>query len=144
LFPDTDAPWRSIGGFFQTDFLQYWSAELPPIVVVGPPYVDELILNIARHITSHCKRAVDSNRAIRFIITHSNSWDYSAGFKMLKESPFLRMDHVFPRDHHYYMNDQGEKIIARFETRLFVLDAGMQSLSQDDRTKLLKIFPLSS
>ncbi len=141
LFPDTDAPWHSIGGFFQTDFLTYSTPDNPPIVVVGPPYVDELILNIAIHIIDHCKRARDSSRGIRFIVTHSNSWDYSAGFKLMKESEFLRLDHVFARDAHYYMDDRGQRIVARFETRLFVLDTGMSELTNGEQAQLRALFP---
>jgi hypothetical protein len=141
LFPDVDAPWGSIGGFFQTDFLGYWTPEFTPIVVVGPPYFDELILHIAQHVIDHCKRAAREKKSIRFIITHSNSWDYSEGFRLLRESPFKRLDHVFKKREHYYETDQGKRITAMFETRLFVLDAGLNKLTMDERQALINLFP---
>jgi hypothetical protein len=137
LFPDVDAPWGSIGSFFQVDFLKMADE---PIVVVGPPYYDELILAIAQHVIDHCDRAKAANRKIRFIITHSNSWDYSEGFRLLKESPYKSLDHVFARNAHYYQNDLGERIVARFETRLFVLESGFKPLSKKERHMLTHLF----
>lgn len=144
LFPDVDAPFGSIGGFFQVDFLNYWKPDEPVQVVVGPPYYDELILNIARRVIDHCDRAIATGRAIRFIITHSNSWDFSDGFKLLRESKYKRVDHVYTPGDHYYQNDQGKRVVARFSTRLFMLDAGMigkHIATQEYIDTLKTIFP---
>jgi hypothetical protein len=144
LFPDVDAPFGSIGGFFQVDFLNFWAKDHPVQVVVGPPYYDELILNIAHRVIDHCDRAIKLGRAIRFIITHSNSWDFSNGFKLLRESEYKRVDHVYAAGDHYYQDDRGNRVIARFATRLFVLDAGMtgrHAATQDYIDTLLTIFP---
>ena len=121
LFYDTDKHFNSIGSFFNVDFLKYED----PMIVVGPPYYDELILKIANKIQDTCVRAKKLNRKIRFVLTHSNSWDYIEGFRILKQSEFLTFDHVFKKNEHYYNNDKGEKITARFETRLFVMECGM-------------------
>lgn len=144
LFPDVDAPFGSIGGFFQVDFLSYWTPDTPVQVVVGPPYYDELILNIARRVIDHCDRAIASGRAIRFIITHSNSWDFSDGFKLLRESKYKRVDHVYAPGDHFYNNDTGRQIIARFSTRLFMLDANMtgrHTATKEYIDTLLTVFP---
>jgi hypothetical protein len=141
LFPDTDAPFGSIGGFFQVDFLSYWRPDFVPMIVVGPPYYDELILNIARRVIDHCDRAASSGKKIRFIITHSNSWDFSQGFKLLNESIYKRMDHIYPAGDHYYNNDRGEAVIARFSTRMFMLDAGLPAVDDEYKTTLLTMFP---
>lgn len=135
LFYDTDKHFRSLGSFFSIDFLEYKN----PMIVVGPPYYDELILKIAQKIQHTCKRAKSENRCIRFIITHSNSWDYSAGFSIFKQSEFLSFDHVFKKNEHYYNNDKGDKIISRFETRLFVMEYGMDI--KPHINDLLNIFP---
>lgn len=146
LFYDTDKIFGSIGGFFQVDFLSYCTDTFTPIVVVGPPYYDLLILNIAKKIQHQCLCAQKENKRIRFIITHSNSWDYSEGFKILKESEFCKFDYVFKKNEHAYNNDRGEQIVARFETRLFVLDHGIEKDEKyymDDQYKddLINIFP---
>lgn len=146
LFYDTDKIFGSIGGFFQVDFLSYCTDTYTPIIVVGPPYYDLLILNIAKKIQQQCLCAQKENKRIRFIITHSNSWDYSEGFKILKESVFCKFDHVFKKNEHAYNNDRGEQIVARFETRLFVLDHGIEKNHKyymDDQYKndLMNIFP---
>jgi len=135
LFYDTDRHFKSIGSFFNTDFLKYKN----PMIVVGPPYYDELILNIARKIQSTCEKAKQKNKKIRFMITHSNSWDYSEGFRIFKTSEFLSFDYVFKKNEHYYNNDNGIKITALFETRLFVMECGMDIAPY---THMLKnIFP---
>ncbi len=141
LFPDTDAPFGSIGGFFQVDFLSYWRPDFVPMIVVGPPYYDELILNIAKRVIDHCDRAIASKKQIRFIITHSNSWDFSQGFKMLNASIYKRMDHVYPSGDHFYNNDRGEQVTARFSTRMFMLDAGLPPVDDEYKTTLLTMFP---
>jgi hypothetical protein len=135
LFYDTDKHFKSIGSFFSVDFLKYKN----PMIVVGPPYYDELILKIAEKIQTTCKKAEQLNLNIRFIITHSNSWDYSEGFRIFKESKFLTFDHVFKKNEHYYNNDKGKKISAKFETRLFVMENGMNIKSHI--TLLKEIFP---
>ena len=111
LFYDTDKPFRSLGSFFEADFLKYED----PMIVVGPPYYDELILQIAKKIVTTCEQAEKENKKIRFIVTHSNSWDYSEGFSILKNSEFLTFDHVFKKGEHYYFNDKYMKIPALFE-----------------------------
>ena len=141
LFPDVDAPFGSIGGFFQVDFLSYWRPDFVPQIVVGPPYYDELILNIAKRVIDHCDRAVAQKKQIRFIITHSNSWDFSDGFKLLNESKYKRVDHVYPSGDHFYQNDRGEQVVARFSTRMFMLDAGMPAHSAEYEKTLLTMFP---
>ncbi len=140
LFYDTDKIFHSTGGFFQVDFLKYYSDTYTPIIVVGPPYYDELIYKIAKKIVNQCRRAKNENKKIRFIITHSNSWDYSEGFRILKTSEYCRFDHVFKRNQHAYNDDKGKQIIARFETRLFVLDYGIP-IDNEYKKELLKIFP---
>jgi hypothetical protein len=135
LFYDTDKHFNSIGSFFSVDFLKYTD----PMIVVGPPYDDELILNIANKIQTTCERAKQLNKKIRFILTHSNSWDFSEGFRIFKESEFLTFDHVFRKNEHYYNNDHGMKISARFETRLFVMEHGMDIKPQIELLK--KILP---
>ena len=142
LFPDTDAPFGSIGGFFQTDFLSYWKPNEPPIVVVGPPYTDELILNIARRMIDHCERAAAENKAIRFILTHSNSWDYSEGFKLIAGSKWLEFDHMFKKGHHYYVDERDKPVTAQFDTRLFVMQSGMAPLTQHEKEALRSLFPV--
>jgi hypothetical protein len=146
LFYDTDKIFGSIGGFFQVDFLSYSSNQYTPIIVVGPPYYDLLILNIAKKIQQQCLCAQKENKSIRFIITHSNSWDYSEGFKILKESEFCKFDHIFKKNEHSYNNDRGEQIVARFETRLFVLDHGIEMdhkyyMDRQYKDDLMNLFP---
>ena len=140
LFYDTDKVFHSTGGFFQVDFLNYYSETFTPIIVVGPPYYDELIYKIAKKIVKDCTRAKNENKKIRFIVTHSNSWDYSEGFRILKTSEYCRFDHVFKRNEHAYNNDKGEQIKARFETRLFVLDHGIP-IDDEYKKELVNIFP---
>ena len=141
LFPDVDAPFGAIGGFFQVDFLSYWREDFVPQIVVGPPYYDELILQIAKRVIDHCDRAVAQKKQIRFIITHSNSWDFSDGFGLLKASAYKRIDHVYPSGEHFYQNDRGEQVVARFSTRMFMLDAGMPKHSAEYEKTLLTMFP---
>lgn len=141
LFPDTDRVFGSIGGFFHVDFLAYYRPDFIPMIVVGPPYYNELILSIARRVIDHCDRAIASGKKIRFIITHSNSWDLSEGFNMLNTSQYKRIDHVYPAGEHFYNNDRGEQVIARFATRMFMLDAGLPEVTVEYKKTLLAIFP---
>jgi hypothetical protein len=141
LFPDTDAPFGSIGGFFQVDFLSYWRPDFVPQIVVGPPYYDELILQIAKRVIDHCDRAIAQKKQIRFVITHSNSWDFSQGFGLLNASKYKRIDHVYPSGDHFYQNDRGEQVVARFSTRMFMLDAGMPEHTKEYEKTLLTMFP---
>jgi hypothetical protein len=46
---------------------------------------------------------------------------------------------VFKKNEHYYNNDKGEKITARFETRLFVMECGMDIKPHSEALK--GIFP---
>ena len=140
LFYDTDHIFRSLGSFFRVDFVSYYTESFTPSIVVGPPYYDELILDIAKRVVHQCTQAKHEQKKIRFIITHSNSWDYSEGFALIKNSKFLSFDHIFKRDKHYYNNDKGVHITARFDTRLFVMEYGCV-LTANDQKKIIGIFP---
>lgn len=114
LFPQVDSIFGSLGSFFDVEFGSEYEK-----VAVGPPYTAELLNRIADKLI----RACEGPHRVRFYVTHANWADAEGYIKMLK-SKYLVYHEVVPRGKHYYMNTNvvpNEKIVAQFETVLFVL-----------------------
>lgn len=129
LFPHVDKVFGSIGNFFDIDF--------EGKIAVGPPYTEELLLKIANKIIKDC----ESNRKVRFYVTHAD-WKDAAGYIKMQNSPFCIKHEVVPKGKHYYMNTNtvpNEKITAPFDTVLFILSNYRDNENFDDLLNGLKL-----
>ncbi|PAA86415.1 hypothetical protein BOX15_Mlig021227g1 [Macrostomum lignano] len=78
LFPDTDAPFGSLGDFFAVDFSRY-----PGGWTVNPPFIEELMLQVANKVLDYLNR--DASGACWFFVTFP-CWGDSPGWQRLAES----------------------------------------------------------
>jgi Phosphorylated CTD interacting factor 1 WW domain len=116
LFSDVDAPFGSIGGFFETDFVGRRAS-------VGPPYTVELFKKIADKVESQCVAAVAARREVLFYVTFS-AWEDTEGFQQILRSKWCYFAAILPAYEHFYANtnDPAEpKVIAKFSTVFFVV-----------------------
>ena len=117
-FPDTDAPFGSLGSFFDY-FPTSGSFE------ANPPFTEPLIRRTASHIESLLSAAEHSDAPLSFVVCVP-CWADSDGFVAMRQSRFLaRFFAVDGERHGYVVGDQHVAKVARlpasFETAVFVL-----------------------
>ncbi len=128
LFPDVDAPFGSIGSFFDADLAG-------KATVVNPPFIDSMFTAVARKITNTLTAA---SLPTKFFVTIA-AWRDSAGFKELLSAS--RFAAILPANTHYYRNTNEPtepKIIARFPTAIFELAANMPAEPLEYYTNIMK------
>lgn len=137
LFPDTDAPFGSIGRFFDTDLLrplgkvgeQHWA--------INPPYIDSIMIRAAQKICAACEEAAETEGSEFMCFFIMPAWEDSESYRLLSNSPYRRVEQHLkskPRPsrkgakrpkraaaHHFYEYD-GKKIPAKFPSIVFVMD----------------------
>jgi len=135
-FPDVDAPFGSLGSFFDADFVREGSYE------VGPPYTEEVLELTSRRLLQLFRNP--SAGPLSFVLFVPD-WPGAGGLEILdgpEFASFRRSQHGGPfvlargRDHHYvsgiqFFADAGEDAARRYYvvphgTRVYVLqnDAG--------------------
>jgi hypothetical protein len=119
LFPDVDAPFGSIGNFFDVSYTD-------KIVAVGPPYTVELFDRISKKVISECEKARNAGKKVMFYITFS-AWEDTEGFNSIKNSEFCHFAAIIEKFNHYYINTNDVKlprVTASFDTVFFVMSYG--------------------
>lgn len=123
IFPDTDAPYGSMGDFFKVDLVGKH-------VFANPPRIDNIILPVVQRMIQTCERASDS--FVRFIV-EVPEWTDAEYYIILMNSPFKVFDHSFGKGQHYFVDttDKFNKSIAYFNTHLFVLSVNVDDTYSD-------------
>ena len=108
VFKD-DAPYGSLGSFFDQDFTGN--------IYANPPYINDIMYKMALKIIDSC-----STRPVRFFITVPE-WMDAEYYQLLNTSIYKVFDHGFKKGQHYYVDTNAgfQRIPAYFGTHLFVL-----------------------
>ena len=110
LFPETDAPFGSIGDFFQADFTG-------KSVMANPPFVPAVMDRMARKINQSCQEAQGS---VRFFVVVPE-WTDAQFYLDLMKSPCRLFDFQLPGGHYYYVDLEGNRVSVKFDSHFFVL-----------------------
>ena len=123
IFPETDAPYGSMGDFFKVDLVGKH-------VFANPPRIDNIILPVVQRMIQTCERASDS--FVRFIV-EVPEWTDAEYYTTLMNSSFKVFDHSFGKGQHYFVDttDKFKKSIAYFNTHLFVLSVNVDDTYDD-------------
>lgn len=123
IFPDTDAPYGSMGDFFKVDLVGKH-------VFANPPRIDSIILPVVKRMIETCERAKDS--FVRFIV-QVPEWTDAEYYILLMSNPFKVFDHSFKKGQHYFVDttEKFKKSIAYFNTHLFVLSVNVDDQYTD-------------
>ncbi|KAI2513234.1 Phosphorylated CTD interacting factor 1 WW domain [Fragilaria crotonensis] len=120
-FPDTDAPFGSLGSFFDHDFLQGGCYQANPPFVAR--FIHAMYLKMEQSLS-------DCEEPLMFIV-FIPAWNETSGWKALRESPHLQRYVLVDQSAHYYTEGtqhrrKASKRIASFNTSVFFLqnDAG--------------------
>uniref|UniRef100_A0A1I8FCH8 PCIF1_WW domain-containing protein n=1 Tax=Macrostomum lignano TaxID=282301 RepID=A0A1I8FCH8_9PLAT len=113
LFPDTDAPFGSLGDFFAVDFSHY-----PGGWTVNPPFIEELMLQVANKVLDYLNR--DASGACWFFVTFP-CWSDSPGWQRLAESKHkLQQLYLSPRK--FTVQDcYGSVLLPRMALSIFAM-----------------------
>uniref|UniRef100_A0A6C0IXR1 PCIF1 WW domain-containing protein n=1 Tax=viral metagenome TaxID=1070528 RepID=A0A6C0IXR1_9ZZZZ len=129
LFPDTDAPFGSLGDFFQADFTGR-------SVMANPPFVPAVMDRMVQKIEDQINRG----GSVRFFVVVPEWTDAQFYLDMMK-SPHRLFDFQLPGNHYYYVDLEGNRISVKFNSHFFVLGTpdhrGDYSRLRDD---LLRIY----
>jgi hypothetical protein len=123
IFPETDAPYGSMGDFFKVDLVGKH-------VFANPPRIDNIILPVVQRMIQTCERASDS--FVKFIV-EVPEWTDAEYYTLLMNSSFRVFDHSFGKGQHYFVDttDKFKKNIAYFNTHLFVLSVNVEDTYTD-------------
>jgi len=95
-FPDTDAPFGSMGSFFP------WRP-LRGAFEANPPFVNDSMLAMSRHLGSLLEAAAAARTPLTFFVIVP-SWTDAYYFKLLAASAYLRASRSLPRKEHEYID----------------------------------------
>ena len=111
---DTDAKFGSLGSFFD----QRFSGSK---IIANPPFVLDLMNKMVHFIT----QTFNSSNEFTCIITVPN-WLDAEYYLNLNASIYLKRAIHLARNTHYYVNSNNndEKIVAKFNSTIFVLSKG--------------------
>jgi hypothetical protein len=118
LFPDTDAPYGSLGSFFTTSLYGL-------SVYCNPPFTPSVLQDTARYVNKACLDARD--RQVRFFVVVPE-WKDADWYLALQTSAYLAYETTFARGTHGYVDTNASpevSIPASFSTHLFVLAANV-------------------
>lgn len=127
LFPDTDAPFGSIGSFFGADFTGN-------ATVVNPPFIDSMFTAVADKL----EQSLHTDLPTKFFVTIA-AWKDSAGYQRLLK--LARFAAILPAGSHFYRNTNEPdepKIIAKFPTAVFELAANLPLEPIEHYEKIMK------
>jgi hypothetical protein len=114
LFADTDAPFGSVGSFFDFDLEG-------SVSVINPPFVIDIMDAMVAKCLQTCTRATKETRMF-IIVPH---WADAEFFARLESAPCLEKKVVYHSGEIYFVESvKGEAIPAYFMTALFVLGGG--------------------
>uniref|UniRef100_A0A1I8HAP9 PCIF1_WW domain-containing protein n=1 Tax=Macrostomum lignano TaxID=282301 RepID=A0A1I8HAP9_9PLAT len=121
LFPDTDAPFGSLGDFFAVDFSHY-----PGGWTVNPPFIEELMLQVANKVLDYLNR--DASGACWFFVTFP-CWSDSPGWQRLAESKHkLQQLYLSPRK--FTVQDcYGSVLLPRMALSIFAMGRRLPSIA---------------
>lgn len=111
LFKDTDAVFGSIGDFFKTNMVE--EAEC---WAVNPPFIEQVLFSSAKHIIKNM-----STGKKLFVFYIMPGWFDSNTYEILNQSKYTKYKKVLNKNKYFY-EYEGKKIIARFNSVVFVLD----------------------
>ena len=127
-FPDTDAPFGSLGSFFDHNFL------LGGCYQANPPFVARFIHAMYLKMEQSLS---DCEEPLMFVV-FVPAWNETSGWKALRESPHLQRYVLVDQSSHYYTEGtqhrrKVSKRIASFNTSVFFLqnDAGKNKWTID-------------
>lgn len=120
IFPDTDKPFGSIGNFFDMKIGQ--STELDGWVV-NPPFIDEILIKSANKI-------VEVSHEI-FVFFIMPNWTDSEAYRILSEHKNTVFKKTLEKNTYFYENN-GEKIIAKFASVVFIVYSGLKPIDFSD------------
>jgi hypothetical protein len=111
LFPETDAPFGSLGSFFdQPDpLVGNWS--------VNPPYIEATMTDAAQKVIT---ALATPGSAQTFFYVHPD-WTDSESFKLLNNSRYLRAKRYLPAGKYFYEDPAGNKVWTRACSWYFAL-----------------------
>lgn len=134
LFPDTDAPFGSIGDFFEVDLIGR-------SVVVNPPFVPAVMDRMLLKIERDCAVALAQQASIRFFVVVPE-WADAEFYLGLMKSPYRLFDFQLPGGSYHYLDLEGGRIPVKFNSHIFVVGT-QQGNYQPLRTQLLQVYELS-
>jgi hypothetical protein len=127
LFPDVDAPFGSIGNFFDVDYTG-------KIAAVGPPFTVELFSRISKKVEAECEKAKKAGKKVMFYISFS-AWEDTEGFNSIKDSEYCHFAVIINKFNHYYVNTNDPnlpRVVATFNSVFFVMSYGHDRKSDDE------------
>ena len=115
-FPDTDAPFGSLGSFFDHDFGQGGCYQ------ANPPFVARFIHDMYDKMEQSLSSCVEPLMFVVFV----PAWSETLAWKALRESPHLQQYVLVDQSSHYYTEGtqyrrKSSKRIASFNTSVFFL-----------------------
>jgi len=135
LFLDTDAPFGSIGPFFEINLLEH-----PGNWVVNPPYSEDLLEQSAQYTLDAATKANQTGKSfLAFYIMPA--WTDTKAYMLLTHSSHVSAELRLPRQKYAYETPDGIPITAMFDSIYFALTNNGQdpggSLAMALRTMLL-------
>jgi hypothetical protein len=115
IFPDTDAPFGSIGDFLAQDLA---ADLLDGNWVVNPPFVEDLLTRAARRVTD----ALSPTRPQTFFFVVP-AWTDSEMYGLLHESPFLAAELRLEPGHYFYEDPVGRRVDTKAASIYFALSS---------------------
>ena len=134
LFPDTDAPFGSLGDFFQVDFTGKHIVANPPFV---PAVMDRMLLKI----NESCRQAAAKGGYVRFFVIVPEWIKPPAEFYVgLMNSPYCVFDFQLPGGSYYYVDLSGARIAVKFHSHIFILSVNVEEDYSNLPTSLLRVY----
>lgn len=133
-FPDVDAPFGSMGNFFEINMIDPLGKSPQKVTwAVNPPFIESIMTKTVEK----CLRAVKSNSNNHIdlkIFGIIPAWFDSQAYLLLKNSKHVKYLEVLQKDEHFFQSDQ--QIIAKFKSIVYVMD----NLDNSDIVEYQKTF----
>ncbi len=115
LFPDTDAIFGSLGGFFQVRF-----GEHPGNWQVNPVFIASMMDASADKVLAELTEAAEAKKVL-LVVFLMPAWEDTHCYAALSDSPFRVAEVRLPRNRYRLELPDGTSIAARFDARYFGL-----------------------
>ncbi|EDQ86093.1 uncharacterized protein MONBRDRAFT_28562 [Monosiga brevicollis MX1] len=125
LYRDTDAPFGSLGSFFETDMLASgygW--------VVHPPFTEDILNRLSAQCQSALQQAASQDRQLIVGIGWPN-WTDMPSYHQLRDSPFKRSEVLQVKYNYHYERLNGTLVKPNFTNIYLILSA--QPLNEDQQ-----------
>lgn len=127
LFPDVDAPFGSIGSFFEQDYTG-------KTISVCPPYTGQIFDQILATTKEQIESAIQNKTTIRMIFGIAD-WPDIPLVEFLERSEHTKYKKIVKRgDYAFFDTKTGSAIVTSFSNRYYVIDIG------NDTTNYKKMF----